>query len=254
MSFQFAPVMPAHWMRELDRGQYHLVQAFNVDTIDRSTVKHLKDWGECGGHYVILDNGAYEDQVNIDQLIKVYHAIHPDEVVCPDVVKDPKETWNLLKKHYEMLAALPGNPKVMVVPHGNCLVEWMYHFSTMVPWCQAYANRTPVVGIPKYLETWLPRRILVDHLLEYYPTSSQELHLLGIHQSPREFKDVRARGGDSTLPVARAMQGKIVGFEWETKYAIEGSDWTSHLNSTARTLAGYNITAVRSQIAGRPLQ
>lgn len=243
---KFAPVLPPKLGMKVDDGDYHMVQAFSFTEQDSPEVAHYKEWGiKDPSHYVILDNGVYElgglAESNINHLFDVADWIWPDEIVCPDAIQDMETTLELFKSY---LPRCTRYPSVMVVPQGHAFKDWVYCADQMLDYCIGSWGSFPIVGVPKYLETYPTGRLGVVSWLCERGVPQDHVHLLGIQSHLTEALVHRAhfpeiRGVDSTWPFAQAQHG-ICNF-----YDKYSPDWKGEYDEK---LVEYNIKYCRTWV------
>jgi len=121
-----------------------------------------------------LDNGAFEEGKSMDVLeyLTIIESLMPDYVVAPDVIKDSAKTIQMSKLFFLEADQLPDTIKVMVVPQGKTVEEWVYCFHVMV---RKFRHKFDMVGIPRCM---YPHRLtLVRHVLRF--ARGKKIHLLG---------------------------------------------------------------------------
>lgn len=194
MSLKIAEIVPLKFLELTKDNQYHMCLAHLVLKSEkyRDFYKRMSDEGK----YVIVDNGAAEDQsLNYDDLMAVYNMINPSEIILPDVLFNRSET---IKRTREFLNSydLSGYKK-MIVPQGIGIREWFD--------CYRELEEIPdisVIGIPKWLGKDNPEiRPLICKTLERV---DKEIHLLGCSEYPGAIKlcatiNERVRSCDSAF-------------------------------------------------------
>jgi hypothetical protein len=126
-------------------------------------------------------------------------------IVCPDILKDGRGSFELLRDHG---LGLSGYGRVMVVPHGASLHEWMSWADQSIDFCHNMGIGTPIIGLPRYMSVWgMSTRYKAATWLHHYYRA--RVHLLGAGQGLEEVL-IAARAPsvmscDSTAPFAYTM-------------------------------------------------
>jgi hypothetical protein len=158
-------------------------------------------------HFVILDNGAYEDS-NIDPIaiLSVANAIVPDEVVLPDVLGDLYWTLYLTS---QALGEWPRelNPSIhfMGVPQGKDLKEWRGCCRTMIE------MGVHTIGVAIRYEAWPGGRSTLIDMIRGFSTDI-DIHLLGWDGDLIKLSHYAQRGDirgiDTAKPIYYAAAGQ----------------------------------------------
>jgi hypothetical protein len=216
--------------RICDKGTYHLVQAPHLVTASDEAVKFYRGWGQSTRHFLILDNGAYElgGEADIQATIEAAKMVHPDEIVCPDTIKNATQTVNLCCSLALRLTRYA--PSIMIIPQGRDGVEWLACLNIMHGIVEEMGIPYSI-GIPKYLELEEGGRLrALEHTFRY--TTADHIHLLGTQSSIYEFRNLAMaypalRGADTTLPFAAAQHGAVMAADLradlDRKYDVK--DW-----------------------------
>lgn len=147
--------------------------------------------------YKILDNSAYElgESPSVDTILSAAINVLPDEIVLPDVMGDAVGTVtrviDSLTKLYRPLPVGKKLPfKVMAVPQGKTLAEWLE--------CYRVFLTLPIdtIGINKNTSKWFKgdRVTFCDYLYQnnlVVPTV--EYHLLGLVDNFAEVREHNIR-------------------------------------------------------------
>jgi hypothetical protein len=247
--------MPAKYTVLADLGNYHMFQSFDLANGPEYVLDGASSWGVGNpDHIVILDNGAYEGEVDPTLLIGMVQSIHPDEVVCPDRPEDKATSLDLMEKWADELMALRQDgltSSIMVVPQGKSLSEWIGCLWRMVAHFKAEYGYEPTIGVPKYLEDIADSRLNVVSYLVEQGIRPVRIHLLGTRNSPLEFARVSrvfpgVRGCDSTFPYAMAVMMARYDGRYGVKYECRWD--VSELTRSQRNILEYNVAACRAAI------
>jgi len=210
-----ATILPTHYLPMVKDDNYHMCLAHLINRDDVYT-EFYKDIGrQPGNKYLIMDNGVIEgDPRPIEEIIKKALYVRADEIILPDVFLDKDAT---LVKSYEALGYVHNNfpLKVMAVPQGKTLDEWLECAIVMLDW------DIDCIGIPKVLTKIAGR----DGRLEALKCLGNKLrgldiHLLGCWNSPIEITliercvkngEIRpVRGVDSVIAYVYAREGLLL--------------------------------------------
>jgi len=136
-------------------SNYHLLLAQEFLMLPQELKQQaLTFWKSCkqSGHYLILDNGAYElgKAVDFDVFVHLATELQPNEIILPDVLQDGATTMQQAKFFYNTYASALRDMALMAVvqvdssqPINMNDIETQLHF---------YSNELPVsaIGIPKH--------------------------------------------------------------------------------------------------------
>lgn len=171
-------------------------------------LKHCED----SSQYVILDNGANEgEDYGIDDLVRLADIYQVDEIVLPDVIRDPSATrakaMTVFKVH-----PFPQRFKYMYVLQGTNWDEFVIE----AIWALAQPE-VDVIGIPRHMiatcKNPAARYRLADQLFKWAP--DRPVHLLGGAPSvPFEIKvfnwPTNVRSHDTSSPFNFAYYGYVL--------------------------------------------
>jgi len=206
----------------LNKG-YHLILA-SVAKANPVYVAHYRALTDAG-EFVILDNDAYEEGAgaSYETLKALNEAIHPSEIVLPDVMASGRETF---LKSAATLEAFRGEkssnyPKFMGVPHGDSVKEWRDCADALITggvdsigMARMYGEDRVLGSLVAYLRelnSWLQRykwdrAPLPIHLLGW----SNRLEALS-EVAHMEYLDcIYLRGVDSSKPLTYAYYGTVI--------------------------------------------
>lgn len=177
------------------------------------------------GDYIILDNGAAENQMAPDKkIIEAARILRAQEIVAPDVIKDSTatvaRTTAFCSKFAEDLIGL----KVMAVAQGNKLAGFRTCVDNL-----ARISRVKVIGIPRHvmetLDSKAARIDLANWIREAYPLRF-DIHLLGTN--PKWLHEVKAAA--TYAPHIRSVDSALA-FNYtihHTKLATTNKAFTRH--------------------------
>jgi hypothetical protein len=224
---QVATILPEAYLDLTEDDTYHMCLAnlihydkmptgFAVDTYT-AFYRHV---GYAKDKYLIMDNGVVEgDQRPLQELIDKARFLGADEIILPDTMYNMNAT---LDKSYGALMQIKQDNldhlkqlKVMAVPQGQSLNEWLYCAQTMIDW------DIDCLGIPKILTKLFGRDARLNALRALgNKTRGLDVHLLGCWSSPLEIlmieKAVRqgeirpVRGVDSAIAFVYAQEGLMI--------------------------------------------
>lgn len=218
------------------------------------------------GTFVILDNGAFEDQsLPLDSLIQLALECGVSEVVLPDIIEDFRGTSDLLNRAFKeirlrwMDEVKRKNLRFMIVPQGKNLYDWGECLRESLMWYTEFLGFKPLtVGIPKLCGEWVGgRRQLIQRFLLPLLSSSKfpeiSIHLLGLE---RELISLSAlsmtfpmiRSCDSVKPIVFASVGVRLSSEYgrTPQYPGRPSDYFQcNLTPEGLKLAQHNVTVLK---------
>lgn len=219
-------------------SNYHLLLAQELLQLskqtDQASYTRLKQFwtaAQLYGHFIMLDNGAYEMGAAMDdeQFIQVTEQFHPNEIILPDVMQDANTSMERAQafciKYKEAQKQLPTNKRidfaaVIQVPTDNgqeinmedIHKQFMfYHYSLGV--------RT--ICIPKHFGHGRPfgRANFAEKLHQFLTRNTFWLevfnfHFLGLACIPELLELSRyfwVRGVDTAAPFVFATYGALIG-------------------------------------------
>lgn len=209
-----ATILPTAYLEMIRDDDYHMCLAHLIGN-DPVYTDFYKQIGKEDGKYLIMDNGVIEGDCRpIDEIVRKALSVQADEIILPDVFRDTEAT---LKSSYDALRYVRGNfpLRVMVVPQGNSLDEWLGCALAMIDW------DIDCIGIPKVLVHLAGR----DGRLEALKMLGNRLrgldiHLLGCWTTPLEITTISravydkhilpVRGVDSAIPYMYTKKGILL--------------------------------------------
>lgn len=242
----FIPVMPLELMPRLSIGALHFCQAHLFEGLPQGP---LQQWMEEHARLLILDNGAHElGEADVSATLKMANQLKPYEVVCPDAYQNKDKTLKLFHAHAPSLASVAE--RIMIVPHGKDVVEWVECLETMLGSKTAQGLPNITIGIPKVLDSYTGGRSAALAWVEAY-APEYELHLLGMWRwitTPVQLVSSfpRIRSFDSTWPYACAIAGEYA-TNSTNKHVIQ--DWSpGYLPPETLKLAEINIAICQKTV------
>lgn len=244
----FIPVMPLELMPPLSKGLLHFCQAH---LFDNAIGGSLWQWAEEHANQLILDNGAYElGEADVSATLRVASRLKPYEVVCPDAYQSRDKTLKLFHAHAPILADVAE--RVMIVPHGNDVVDWVECLETMLDSETARGLPNITIGIPKLLDAYVGGRSAALAWIEAHVFPKHEVHLLGMWRwisTPMQLISSFPwiRSFDSTWPYACAIAGEYATLS-TNKHVIQ--DWNpGYLRPETLKLAEINIAICQKTVS-----
>ncbi len=150
----FTPVLPASMFAMLDPPHERSVHFLHAPQLlgphGDDIIRRYKD-RSCR---FIIDCFAYEHPGLVPDTAAVYEVAQLLKgkirmtIVCPDVLRRADLTMALLRRHGP---ALGGYGRLMIVPHGDSIVEWMVNCERMLSLCFKMGIDQPYIGLPRYL-------------------------------------------------------------------------------------------------------
>lgn len=210
-----ATIVPTAYLDMVREDDYHMCLAHLIGE-DEEYTAFYKEMGSMAGKYLIMDNGVIEGNPRpIEEIVRKALMVGADEVVLPDVFRDMEATLNLSYEALRYVKLDFPQLKVMVVPQGNTIEEWMDCAMAMLDW------DIDCIGIPKVLVHLGGRDGRLD-VLERLGNRLRglEIHLLGCWQTPleilyidRHVKSERilpVRGVDSAIAYVYSRGGALI--------------------------------------------
>jgi hypothetical protein len=179
-----------------------------------TTPAYIRTYREASerGDYVIVDNGAYEGApVGDFKLFSAAEAVHANEIVLPDMMRDLEATMLRVKqfiRHIGHTAYILEKFAYMGVAQGKTFDEVLA--------CVEYYSRLSIVrtiGLPRHLLQTLnvkTARVSLAMTIEERYGSRFAIHFLGVNPShPYEVHDASmntyARSVDTSMPFNYAI-------------------------------------------------
>lgn len=119
-----AHIVPTSYLHLLAPRRMHLLLAHRV----RGDARYASFYAAPAlGQYRILDNSAFElgEAIDDDTLRWVLDLVRPDEIVLPDVLLRADDTMRRSEAFMERLPDTDTTPRLMGVPQGRTLEEWI---------------------------------------------------------------------------------------------------------------------------------
>lgn len=186
-----AHIVPSKYLHVMERKNFHMALA-HVILSDEKYRDFYENRRLSKVDYIILDNGAYEDQrVPFHKLYKLANTLQVNELVMPDVLGDKQKTldvWldayqTVVDHHRKTRTRFPTH--LMSVPQGKDIDEWIECAIRMVN-----VGLVDVLGVPKLLleyEGPQSRINAITRLKEAIPREAfPQMHLLGCGKHPEE--------------------------------------------------------------------
>lgn len=179
---KIAHIVPTTYMKFWLGRDYHMMLAHLADDPE-----YVKEANLAKG-YKIMDNSVYElgESLTPEKLIEAAKKLNPSEIVVPDVLRDGAATLLSAYKYTAQLRQALPNVKLMVVPQGKTLEEWLKCYTELV--------KLPIdtVGINKFTHYYaLGGRIKFCKMMkeEGLIKPNIEYHLLGLPEMLDEIKN-----------------------------------------------------------------
>lgn len=203
---QVASIVPIPYLDLIKGKPYQMCLAHLALTSDIYADFYREE--SKNGSFVLMDNGAAENaQLFLDALLTIVEKIAPTELVLPDVIYEGKTTVDLSYRAMHKLKGEYPELKLMAVPQGRTVDEWLDCALDMLDW------PIDTIGISKFASLRLGPCIrstllgLIQHQLQ-----DKQVHMLGCAYDPRElgalsYLSASIRGTDSAIPYVYASQG-----------------------------------------------
>ena len=199
---QLCSIVPLNNLDVVNNRKYNMLLAHLCKS------KKYIEWAKDLKGYKIMDNSIIElgESFSFEDLIDCATECNVDEIVLPDVFKDPKKTIELVKSNIIRYKSM--NPKkkfkLMAVCHGKNVDEFKECFKEL-----SQIDEIQVIGIPKVVTTWCGDR---SKLFDIFSNTNKEIHLLGCWKSFKELKSFskemkdRIRTIDTCLPALLSLE------------------------------------------------
>jgi hypothetical protein len=193
------------------------------------------------GDYVFVDNSLIElgEAADMHKVIQAANMIGAEEIILPDVYMDRVGTRQAIARamhDWAEYAYVEGGQcvdKLMIVPQGEHLIEWMRSYEELVnKWGPAIHS----IGIPKNThkfgtpEVPFGREKLIQELISCgFLHGGLEYHLLGCWDNPIEIAHLSKyefiRGIDTCLPT---LCGRL-GIAFHPEYGLQMERPKTHM-------------------------
>ena len=225
---KLATILPTKYLWLSADEDYHMCLAHLIEE-DVEYTNFFRDMS-ARGHYVIMDNSVIENaQVSINELCGKARRIGASEIILPDAFMDCEKTLNMTAEALNFVRTHCPELKVMVVPQGKNLSEWLDCFNMMLTW------NVDCIGIPKVVSTFpevgnLERgkvlaeiKDIIDEYNELHDRKT-DIHLLGCWYSPLELQVISKLEAQGGVPVVRGCDSAIAYAFASNKLLIGESD------------------------------
>lgn len=210
-----ATIVPTAYLGLIQNDDYHMCLGHLVGK-DKAYTDFYAEMGKDPNKYVIMDNGAAEQNRRpIEELVEKAKICNAQEIILPDELMDTETTLNLSYQALEYVRS-HSKLKVMAVPQGETLEEWLDCALVMIGW------DIDCLGIPKILTRVAEHRdarLQALTLLDHY-TRGLDIHLLGCWSTPIEITMIEraacnksilpVRGVDSSIAYVYAREGILI--------------------------------------------
>ena len=224
-----AHISPISYCQKLsDEGmlpRYRMVLAHLVLKYDSYKMVYCN---ESHGNYTILDNSAFElgESIDYDSFIKAIRAIHPNEIVLPDVLLDSEGTLRRMGEFIDRYGSELANVSLMAVPHGKELSQYIDSYERISSLdCISCIGIGAIYDFKFAHNGQLGREYLVDKIIEGGIVSSKPHHLLGLGSNgnmelSHMSKYLFMRSCDTSAAYVNARNGRHItpnGYEKDKK-------------------------------------
>lgn len=216
--FKIAQIVPVLHLEQIENNHYHMCLAHLVGD------KRYAEFYRCmsnEGKFVLMDNGAAEGaQLPVKELLKMYDAIRPTEIVLPDTLNNCVDT---LRKTLDFIHEYSNLPyRFMGVPQGKDFDEWCACVEVMLR-----EPRINSIGVSKFLNIATGNNEIRFHACAYIDKVAKalgrrdvEIHLLGCDEGPYLVGQIQqlfpmVRGCDSAFAFIATQAGVEITEETE---------------------------------------
>lgn len=249
-----ATILPQEFLHLIKEETYHMALGHLVGKEGFETyTQFYTHAGRDPEKYVIMDTGLIEGNARpVDELLTKARSINADEMALNDIFMDHTETLRESHEALEYVLGQGDHPKLMVIPQGTSLSDWVECAKEMLKW------PIQTIGIPKVLtklEGRDARLMALQEIQEHL--DGKEVHLLGCWESPLELKVIEnatrsgyiqpVRGVDSAIAYAYARNGIRITDDERPEGAINFAAKHCDLD-----ILQYNIDIWKSEAATLP--
>lgn len=197
-----AYIVPTRYLDSfgVDSG-IHLILSHLVNDPQEPINKYAKFFRDRS-ELKIMDNGLFENKVAepINALIQKAKIVKADIIISPDVLYNGPAT---VSQFESMQQQLGGQAKLMAVPQGASIEEWIYCLRHLLQ-CGATHIGLSILSIPKSFreltgsnDIYLNRKACLDMMekissIQKYPKTY--FHALGLGSYPKELLELSQRG------------------------------------------------------------
>lgn len=257
-------IPPISELESFGYGCYHLLLSHLLE--NKQYREHYIREKKENKAYLILDNSAHEFKSGQEPEILIEQAleIKANEIVCPDVLFDARETAANCRLALRVFAQSEKfaelKPNVMIVPQGTTYREWqwcLYDMMNEYDWMYSKHSKQfkqlPVIGLSKDYEMWEGGLVrLFERDLTLIMTNEWvTVHLLGwgrdlwaLNTIAREYGSIEyLRSVDSAKPFVYAMSNTRLDFNKPIpEYPTRSENYFNHsLTKDQRQIAFGNV-------------
>lgn len=239
-----ATILPVSLLNLTCMDDYHMCLAHLVQPSQSIYGDFYRKIGADKDKYLILDNGVIEgDKRPIEEIVKKALWLRADEIILPDVLFDADRT---LDEGLKALHYVKDNfpLKVMAVPQGKTLQEWLECAMYMLAW------DIDCLGIPKSLISIGGRDARLEVLKDLGKrTRGLDIHLLGCYKTPLEITMIASAESSGLIPKIRGVDSAIAYIYTKAGIQIDEDDrpditfsFTEDVSAIDKALLYKNIT------------
>ena len=203
------PTVPCGYQNEFNKDYYYDFILLHKILDNEKYRSYYQDRDKKHAQYVILDNSCFELRgkgIDEDILMKWAYLLHVNEIILPDVFRNPRETIKVIDKFLFNHGVVHIDFKFQVVPQGKDYKERMQCLDTLLEY-----NEIGCIGLNKL---WSIPEIVVA--CQKIKEKNKEIHKLGTNFSFGEWYKLpqTVRSADS-----RILTKLVTGQEdiWEEK-------------------------------------
>ena len=249
--FKIAQIVPVPHLEQIEANHYHMCLAHLVG--DKRYAEFCRRMSNMG-KFVLMDNGAAEGaQLPVDELLKMYRAINPTEIVLPDTLNNCVDTLRKTLAFVHEYKDLPY--RFMGVPQGKDFDEWCACVEVMLR-----EPRINTIGVSKFLNISTGEEDIRFHCCAYIAKVASaldrrdiEVHLLGCDEGPFLVGQIQelfpiVRGCDSAFAFIATQAGvKIDEDTLRPEGEIDFIEGTVPVEELADNMARFeNVTQVKN--------
>lgn len=220
-----ATILPTHYLNMIKEEPYHMCLAHLIG-VDKEYTEFYKEVGRYNDKYLIMDNGVIEgDRRPIQEIIKKALLVKANEIILPDAFMEMEETLELSYSALQIVRNDFPDLKVMAVPQGKTMDEWLDCAQAMIDW------DIQCLGIPKVL-TKIAGRDGRLNALTFLGNKLRglDVHLLGCWTTPLEATLIEKAVQSGLIRPVRGIDSAIAWVYSKDGTLICDSDRPAHIH------------------------
>lgn len=268
---KIATILPINNLHIEANSDYHMCLAHLMRD---NEYRKFFEWQVSRGAHVIMDNGVVETgkSLHAHELLRIAQISKVTEMTLPDAINDREKTLRLHKSALDMILQWKdvssessqfgwGNQKVMLIPQGNTIDEWILSVIDMLELAEKYPRIVSAIGISKFCvgQKLFSSRFEALQQVPILLVSGLAIHLLGCPIGPNEIQEIdvafngRIRGVDSGLPVFYTQSNQTLTSQSDRPAEIE-LDFYQKFDEYKEKLLRLNVRSWKHLISYRGMK